>query len=54
MMAVGNLLSGNMKGVSYHANKVGNPFDCPKCGSSRITKENIIFYTDKNGNHVDV
>jgi len=54
MMAVGNLLSGNMMAASYNANNIGNPFECSKCGSSRITKQNIIFYTDKNGNHVDI
>lgn len=54
MMAIGNLLSGNIMAASYNANNIGNPFDCPKCGSSRIKKENTVFYTDKNGNYVDI
>ena len=54
IMAIGNLLSGNMMAASYNANNIGNPFECSNCGSSRITKQNIIFYTDKNGNHVNV
>ena len=54
LMAAGNLLSGNMMAASYNANNIGNPFDCPKCGSSRIKKENIVFYVDKNGNHVNL
>ena len=54
LMAVGNLLSGSIMGASYNANNFDTPFDCPKCGSSRIKKEIIIFYTDKNGNHVDM
>ena len=52
LMGIGQLLSGTLNTGAYHIANAKNPFECPKCGTSRITKETVTFWVDNNGNHI--